>query len=356
MRQPPLQKSYVANVALVVLALFPGLINTSALSLLSPVVGSDLGIAPDAVGRLPLFNDAALAFGVLLAADLVRFFDARTIAYALVATSLATSVVSAFATTFPLLVIAHAIHGLASGALFIAMLPPLLTGFGSKRLGTSAAVLVPCLFGASTLGPIVAALVAGAHLWRTIFAGEAVLSLVTIALIALTLAPRPASEPDANPDWFAHVVSGCAATSIFIGAGRAVGNEWSDPSVALPIALGVALFITLFVGERIRPSALVPVRGLSTSLALVGILATMIGSECFAILTQANVLELERIHHFDIRATGFATWPEALAALGAGLLFGRLITTKWVALVGVLGLAILAAARCLTSGEIMLLY
>ena len=52
MRNPPLQHNYAANVALVVLALFPGLINTSAIGLLSPVIGSDLGVAPDAVGRL----------------------------------------------------------------------------------------------------------------------------------------------------------------------------------------------------------------------------------------------------------------------------------------------------------------
>ncbi len=106
MRNPPLEHNYAANVALVVLALFPGLINTSAVGLLSPVIGSDLGVAPDAVGRLPLLNDAALAFGALLAADVVRFVDGRCYFYVLLGVSLATSLVSALTGNFAVLVAA----------------------------------------------------------------------------------------------------------------------------------------------------------------------------------------------------------------------------------------------------------
>jgi hypothetical protein len=137
-RNPPLQHNYAANVALVVLALFPGLINTSAIGLLSPVIGSDLGVVPDAVGRLPLFNDAALAFGALPAADVVRFVDARRYFYVLLGVCAVTSLVSALATIFTVLIVTHILHGLAAGNLFIVMLPPLVTGFGGNRLGSSA--------------------------------------------------------------------------------------------------------------------------------------------------------------------------------------------------------------------------
>jgi MFS family permease len=350
-RNPPLQHNYAANVALVVLALFPGLINTSAIGLLSPVIGVDLGVKADSVGRLPIFNDAALAFGALMAADVVRFVDGRRFFYVLLSVSLVTSLVSATATNFTLLLIAHVVHGLAGGNLFIVMLPPLITGFGAKRLGSSALVLVPSLFGAATLGPVLGAFVTAPHAWRTIFFAEVVLSLVAIALATLTLAKRAPTEPAAKPDWFAHIVSAAAAISIFIGAAGLAGHDWEDLAASIPVALGVVLFIVLIAGENFLPHPLVPVRGLSTSLALVGIIATMVGSGCYAALTQTFTLMLERLDDLDLRATGLATWPEFIAALIAGVIFGRLVTTKFVALVGIGGLAILAVAVALTMEQ-----
>jgi MFS family permease len=343
-RNPPLQHNYAANVALVVLALFPGLINTSAIGLLSPAIGSDLGVVPDAVGRLPLFNDAALAFGALLAADVVRFVDARRYFYVLLGVSAVTSLVSALATNFTVLVVTHILHGLAAGNLFIVMLPPLVTGFGGKRLGSSAAALVPSLFGAAALGPVAGAFVAAPQAWRALFAAEVLISLVTAALAFATLAKREPSDPNAKPDWFAHVVSACAAVSIFIGAGGLAGHDWTDLGATIPVAAGVVLFVVLIAGENFLPHPLVPVRGLSTSLALVGIIATMAGSACFAALAQSFTLILERIAGLGLRATGLATWPIFVAALIAGIIFGRLVTTKWIAVVGMSGLAISAVA------------
>jgi hypothetical protein len=131
---------------------------------------------------------------------------------------------------------------------------------------------------------------------------------------------------------------------IFIGAGRLAGNDWTDLAATIPVALGVALFIVLIVGENFLPHALVPVKGLSTSIALVGIVATMIGSACFAALAQSFTLTLVRLDALDLRAAGLATWPEFVAALIAGIVFGRLVTTKWIALVGVSGLCVLVVA------------
>ncbi len=342
MRNPPLQHNYAANVVLVVLALFPGLINTSAVGLLSPVVGHDLGVSSTAVYRLPLFNDAALAFGALLAADLVRFYDGRRLFYVLLGVSLITSFISATATNFTVLIVAHVVHGLVGGNLFIVMLPPLVTGFGSKRLNSTALVLVPSLFGAAALGPIIGALLDSPNAWRGLFWAEVAVSVAAIVLAVFTLAKRDPSEPSATPDWFAHIVSGCAAVAIFIGAGGLAGHDWTDLGASIPVALGVVLFVVLIAGENFLPHALVPVRGLSTSLALVGIIATMIGSACFAALTQAFTLILERLNELDVRATGLATWPEFIAALIAGIVFGRLVTTRWIAVVGISGLAVLA--------------
>src|ERR1700680_3326374 len=99
-REPRWAKSYPANVVLVVLTVFPGLINTSAIALAAPVIGRDLGVAADAATAIPLISDAALAFGCVLGAELTRRVESRTLYFWLLGGSLASSLASALAPSF----------------------------------------------------------------------------------------------------------------------------------------------------------------------------------------------------------------------------------------------------------------
>jgi len=101
--QPRFAKSYPAHVVLVVLTLFPGLINTSAIALAAPLIGRDLNTAPDAAAVIPLMSDAALAFGCILAAELTRRIDNRTLYFWLLGVSLLSSLASALAPSFGVL-------------------------------------------------------------------------------------------------------------------------------------------------------------------------------------------------------------------------------------------------------------
>jgi MFS family permease len=107
------------------------------------------------------------------------------------------------------------------------------------------------------------------------------------------------------------------------------------------------VYVALILGEARMREPLIPVRKLATSLALVGTIATVIGSATFSALTQSFSLTLLRVGGLDPRAAGFAFWPEFLTAVASGYVFGRLVTTKWVVLTGVAGLACIAlAAAC----------
>jgi hypothetical protein len=103
----------------------------------------------------------------------------------------------------------------------------------------------------------------------------------------------------------------------------------------------------LIVGEARERHPLVPVRKLATSLAIVGTIATVVGSAAFSALTQSFALTLLRIGELDPRGTGLAFWPEFLTAIAAGYVFGRAVTTKWVVLVGGAGLVFIALAAAL---------
>jgi MFS family permease len=342
--EPRLAKSYEANVALVVLTLFPGLINTSAIALAAAVIGPDLGVAPAVAASLPLLSDAALAFGCILAAELIRRIESRTLYFWLLGVSLATSLASALAPSFPVLLAAHVVHGLVAGMLFVVVLPPLVIGFGSAKLGASASVLVPALFGAATLGPLVGGLVASPGLWRSIFAVEVVVAIVALVLARSVLAKREPQGADAPVDWFALLASGIGSLLIYLGVGSLAGHDWTYPLALGPTAAGIVVYVVLILGEARKREPLVPVRGLATSLALVGTIATVIGSATFSALTQSFSLTLLRIDGLDPRHVGFAFWPEFLTAVASGYVFGRLVTTKWVVVTGAAGLVCIALA------------
>jgi len=345
--EPRLAKSYAANVVLVVLTLFPGLINTSAIALAAAVIGPDLGVAPDVAASLPLISDAALAFGCILAAELGRRIEARTLYFWLLGVSLATSVASAFAPSFPVLLAAHVAHGLVAGMLFVVVLPPLVIGFGSAKLGATASVLVPALFGAATLGPLVGGFVASPGLWRSIFAVEAVVAIVAVLLARSVLAKREPQAAGAPVDWFALLASGIGSLLIYLGVGALAGHDWTYPLALGPTAAGILVYVALILGEARKRDPLIPVRELATSLALVGTIATVIGSATFSALTTSFSLTLLRIDGLDPRHTGLTFWPEFLTAVASGYVFGRLVTTKWVVVTGAAGLACIAfAAAC----------
>ncbi len=342
--EPRLAKSYAANVVLVVLTLFPGLINTSAIALAAPVIGADLGVAPDAAAALPLISDAALAFGCLLGAELSRRFDNRTLYFWLLGVSLVTSLASGLAPAFGVLLAAHVLHGLAGGVLFIVILPSLITNFGSEKLGATASVIVPALFGAATLGPLVGGLVAVPGLWRAVFGAEAALAVVALALAAITLQARDPQGAGEPVDWPALSLAAVGSGLVYVGVGALAGHDWTYSPASGPVALGVALYAVLIVAEARKRQPLVPVRKLFTSLALVGTIATVFGSVTFSALTQCFSLTLLRVHGLEPRAAGLAFWPEFLTAIASGYAFGRLVATKWVILLGATGLGFIVLA------------
>jgi hypothetical protein len=61
------------------------------------------------------------------------------------------------------------------------------------------------------------------------------------------------------------------------------------------------------------------------------------------------MLSLERVEGLGIRAAGYALWPTFLAAFVSGVVFARLIPTRWFVRIGSLGLVISALAALVAN-------
>jgi hypothetical protein len=231
--------------------------------------------------------------------------------------------------------------------LFIVVLPPLIVNFKSDKLGATASVMVPALFGAVTLGPLVGAAIASPGAWRIVFAVEIVVAIAALVLARSVLERRDPVGSEEPVDWFVLGASAIGSLLLFAGAGVLAGSEWRDPIGSVPFAAGLLVYGALIAGEAVKKRPLVPVRKLATSLALIGTIATVIGSAAFSALTQCFTLTLLRVDALDPRAAGFAFWPEFLTAIASGYVFGRAVTSKWVVLTGAIGLGCIGIAAAL---------
>gem|GEM_PF-1409982 len=338
-KQPPLEKNYVANVIVVLLALFPGLINTAAFGIAGPALARDLHTRPETIAIVPLLSDAMLAFGCILAAEVARRVEGRVTFWLLMAGSIVSSGASAFAPNVGVLLAAEIIHGLVSGMLFINVLPPLLLNFGSKKIGETATVLVPALFGAATLGPIAGAIVP----WRDLFGFEALMGLAAVGLGIFTFGKRDPTAPETPIDWFALIVAGFGTVVASVGFGQLAQRPFTDPLAWGPIVAGLALILWLLVGEYRKDESLVPIKPLLSSLAIIGAITTIAGSICYTGTQEASLVTLERADGLTASEAGRLVWPAVVAALAAGFIYGKIVTTKWVPVIGIAGLALFVA-------------
>lgn len=81
------------------------------------------------------------------------------------------------------------------------------------------------------------------------------------------------------------------------------------PSFYIPISLGILMLASLVVLEGMRSEPLMPVRPLTTTFPLMGILAAIISGAAFTGLLELTLLFLERVRGLDAPAAGFLFWP-----------------------------------------------
>jgi MFS family permease len=220
MTQPTRSAGYWPAVALILLALCPGLINSTALGLLSPTIASDLGASPTDVSWVGLLGNAAYPLGALLAADLTQRFDRRRLFLTGLGLFAASSLACAAAPALSVLIVARILQGFAAGLLAIVAIPPLLLGFPTSRLPTSSAMLVMGLFGAATLGPVVGGLVEQTATWRALFALNGLLGLLAVPLARAVVAPRAAPNPRLRLDVAALIMAVSGIALLFYGIGE----------------------------------------------------------------------------------------------------------------------------------------
>ncbi len=337
----PLRGSYAANAALVLLALCPQLVVSTALALLEPTIATGFGVERGDLALAGAMADGGYALGAVLAADLsVRFERARLFAACQTAFVLG-AVVDALAPNVGIFVAGAALCGLATGTLLVVATPSIVRDFPVPKLAVTGAIFLVGFFGATTLGPLIGGAVAHLDAWRRFYGVVALAGAANVGLGRLVVAPTPPKEPDRPVDTVgvALAVAGTALAfygSVVLEAGPEAPVGWACA------ALGLGSLGALLVQQYRSDDPFVPVKPLSTSLPVLGLACAMISGAAFVALLELVETLLTQGRGTPALAAGLELWPAVAGAAVAALVFRALFASAFVSLVALGGMLALA--------------
>ncbi|WP_448059880.1 MFS transporter [Cellulomonas hominis] len=352
---------------------------------LLPLIASDLGITIPAAGHVITAYALGVVVGAPLLTTVAARLDRRVLLLALMAAFTVGNVLSAFATSPTLLVVARFVAGLPHGAFFGVGAVMGAHVVGAGRRGRAVATMMAGLTIANVVG-VPASTVLGQHLgWRAAFVGVGALGLVTLlALVRWT--PAVPVRDDASvrtelravwnrPLWIAFAagaigfggmfavysyvspllteVTGLAGTTVpvvlaLFGVGMTIGTlaggRLADRSVLGTVVLGFAATIVVLVVIALVGRSPVP--------AVLAIVALGVSSQILGLSLQTRLMDVSpmapslgaALCHSALNAGNAAgAWLGGLViAAGAGYL-----APAWVGA----GLAVVGLAIVLTAGR-----
>ncbi|MGH3050268.1 MAG: MFS transporter, partial [Gaiellaceae bacterium] len=318
----PLEGSYAATLAIVLLALSPNIVVTTAFGLMTKTLGAHTGLSRTGLEVTEGLANAGYAFGALVGGDFTQRFRQRYVFLLCEALFVLGCALSAFSWGPVSFSAGRVLQGLATGFLLTAAIPPLVQLFGPEKLAMTAAWINVGFFGAVTAGPLVGgAATVGAEHWRWLFAGLGVLGLAGFGLALLALPVREPPNPGLPPDWPAFGLAAVGTVAPFVAVSLLVSRGFASPSFTGLLSAGTLALVTLLVLEYGREEPLSPVRPMSTSLPVLGIVVASLAGAIYVTLLSLAERWLEKVSHDSPLSTGLAVWPQVVTLMLAAGVF-----------------------------------
>ena len=344
----PLADSYPAAVALVVCALIPYLALSSAINPLLPVLSKSLPLSQQALQLTTAMANAAYAFGTVMAVQFAVHLRGRRMLFLYACLFVIGSVLTALAFTPGFFIAGHVIQGLTTSLMLIAAVPPLVIGWPPSKMPITGVVMNLCVFGAVAAGPVIGGVQAGAGDWRVLFWIVAGIGALALVFVVLTFEDQPPQDQSAPWDWVAMVLAGGGSAAAFFGASELLTHSLMDLIVFAPLVAGLLMIIALVAYQYGLKNPLMPVRQIATTFPVAGITIAMCAGTASIGLVSLVQTALQKSSSPTHLAMLF--WPEFGAAVAAAAVFGLLFRTRFVPVLALGGMAMLAGGAAVLTG------
>lgn len=346
----PLRGSYVANAALVLLALCPQIVVSTALDLLEPSIARGLHAGRSMLGLASPLADGGYALGAVIAADLSARFERRALFFVCEGGFVAGAALVALAPSAALVVAGSALAGLATGTLLVVATPSIVMDFPTAKVPVTGVVFLMGFFGATTLGPVLGGIVGHTGLWRPFYGALAAAGVANLALAALVVPVDPPAMPGRRIDVLGLALAAAGTGLAFVGSAALVAGPERPLGWSLA-ALGLAALAALLVQQYRSDDPFVPVKPLSTAMPLLGLGCAMVSGAAFVALLDLIETVMVRGRHASPLAVGLTLWPAILGAVVAAGVFRMLFRTRLIPVLALGGMAALVAAGALVATD-----
>jgi nucleotide-binding universal stress UspA family protein/MFS family permease len=337
----PLAGRYAAAAAMVVLFLVPYLGLSAALQPLAPIISAQLHMSPQTLSLASGLANAGYAVGTVLAVQLAQLLPQRRLLVVYASGLVIGSVLAASATGPAMFITGHILQGLCTSMLLIAAAPPLFLGYPAAKLRWTAVIFNICIFGAVAAGPLVGGAQASFSAWRPLFWIVAGIAALGLLMSLLTFQDAPPADPTAPRDGLAIGLAACGSVAAFWGTSELLTHRFLDPVAIVPLLVGLALIIILWIYQYRARRPLLTVRALASTIPVTGIVVAVCAAAAAtsAIGLTATILSPG---HTPLHV-GLLFIPELVAAVVTAAAFGVVFKTRLIHYFALAGLVFLGA-------------
>jgi MFS family permease len=341
-RSGPLAGRYPFVATLAILALVPYLALSSALTPLAPFIEQDLHMSAQTFSLGLGLGNAGYAVGTILAVLFAQHLPQRLMLVIYCVVALIGAVLFAAAQNPAMFIAGHVLQGLCTSLVLIAAVPPLALGFGPEKLKSTAVIMSVCIFGAVAAGPVFGGLQANAHAWRPLLWIAVGVSALVVVLVVLTYDHTPPANRQAPKDPVAIGLAAVGSVAAFVGASELTSNPFVSPVVLIPLFGGLLLILALVVWETKSRDPLLPLGPLLKSTIPVSGVVIALCAAAASVSVSDLTLILVTGQHGALHA-GLLFLPELAGALIAAFVLGKVLETKYMQYLPMVGMAFLAA-------------
>jgi MFS family permease len=342
MRQGPLAGRYPAAAAMVMFALIPYLALSAAIGPVTPIIGRDLQISPQAMSLGSGMANAAYAVGTVVAVQFAQLLRQRRMMVVYVSLLVLGSILAAAAQNPAMFIAGRVLQGLSTSLLLIAAVPPLALSFGVEKLRSTAVIMSMCIFGAVSLGPAIGGLQAQADAWRPLFWAVAGVSAAALLLALLTFEDTPPADTTAPRNPLPIGLAAVGSVAAFYGASELLTHKFLEARTVGLLIGGLALIVVLIVHQYRAKRPLLTIRTmLSSTIPVSGIVLALLAAAASVSATALTAsLLAERYGPLHV---GLLYLPELAGAVLTAVLLGVVINKRAMQYLPLAGMVFLAA-------------
>ncbi|WP_051777760.1 MFS transporter [Streptomyces violaceorubidus] len=271
------------------------------------------------------------------------------------ATFTVASALCAAAPSTAVLVSGRVLQGLGAAALLpatLALIPHLFPEAARRQRAALAWVATSTL--AIAVGPLAGGLLVDAFGWRSVFLVNVPIGVVTVALIAISVAetvPQKATRPDKLGQFLAIAALGLVTAGI-TSAGSA---GWGSLITLLPLALGIVAAVGFVISQHRVDEPLLPPSFFAHRQRTAAVLsATLMGFAFYSVLFMLS-LYFQQARGWSAGATGVGLLPATAGTVASTFLFYKPLARRFghpvMLLVGMIGSAVGGVMFALTDHD-----